>query len=166
MKDGDGRCYTDCDRYGCHCRTNSTSVVDRVTVSLVGKSDAPQLVCLCGDIQAFLPLSLTSNAALSVQQHVNEFTFGQQNLRVQFGYSFSERRQAECGHNLRIDSVSGSIKPLYFGLTDKSINQLEGYHHTDCLWVAGIPSTEQWVATVTPPKQGTQNCALFTILVE
>lgn len=109
MKDGDGRCYTDCDRYGCHCRTNSTSVVDRVTVSLAHDSRS-QLVCLCGDIQAFLPLSLTSNAALSVHQYVNEFTYGQKDLRVQFGYSFSERRQAECGHDLRIDSVSGSLK--------------------------------------------------------
>ena len=33
---------------------------------------------------------------------------------------------------------------------------MEGYHHTDCLWVAGIKPTEQWVATVTPPSQGIQ----------
>jgi hypothetical protein len=118
MKD-DGRCYTECDRQGCHCRTNDTNNIDHIILSMSNRS----IVCLCGDIQvlgrkkksfqnrktsarvisfvfifilkAFLPVSLSSNTRLSVHHHVVEFSFGQPDLAVDLSYRYSTRH--ECG---------------------------------------------------------------------
>ena len=78
------RCYTDYDHYGCLVRTNSTSVVDKrlCRMSLVVKSDALQLVWLCGELEMvhrFKANESHIHMRPSVQQHRNE-----KNLRVQF----------------------------------------------------------------------------------
>lgn len=64
MKDEDGRCYTECDRYGCHCRlvSNQTDMeaVDHVVLSLLSTSgrrnstDGNPAICLCGNVQVSL----------------------------------------------------------------------------------------------------------------
>ena len=65
MKDDDGRCYTECDRYGCYCRmvSNETALesVDHVILSLVDETpfagsqaaggSASNTLCLCGNVQ-------------------------------------------------------------------------------------------------------------------
>nr|CAH0110272.1 unnamed protein product [Daphnia galeata] len=145
MKD-DGRCYTECDRQGCHCRTNDTNNIDHIILSMSNRS----IVCLCGDIQAFLPVSLSSNTRLSVHHHVVEFSFGQPDLAVDLSYRFSSRH--ECGSETFLESATGSISSPLFGLKERSTN--EGYHHTDCLWVATVKPTELWTATIHTPDQG------------
>lgn len=120
MKDDD-QCYTECDRHGCHCRTNHTSSVNHLILATSNRT----LICLCGDFQvktvrlphlfalhfsirlkALLPVSLSSNTRLSVQHHVVEFSFGQPDLTVDYNYSFSSRH--ECGSTTFLDSPTGS----------------------------------------------------------
>jgi hypothetical protein len=48
---------------------------------------------------------------------------------------------------------TGSISSPMFGLKERSTN--EGYHHTDCLWIATVKPTELWTATIHTPGQGT-----------
>ncbi|XP_046649541.1 uncharacterized protein LOC124340849 [Daphnia pulicaria] len=145
MKD-DGRCYTECDRQGCHCRANDTNSVDHIVLSMSNRS----IVCLCGNIQAFLPVSLSSNTRLSVHHHVVEFSFGQPDLAVDLSYRFSTRH--ECGSETFLESPTGSISSPMFGMKERSTN--EGYHHTDCLWIATVKPTELWTATIHTPGQG------------
>jgi hypothetical protein len=47
---------------------------------------------------------------------------------------------------------TGSISSPMFGLKERSTN--EGYHHTDCLWIATVKPTELWTATIHTPGQG------------
>lgn len=187
----DGRCYTECDRQGCHCRTNDTNIINHITLVMSNRST----VCLCGDIQvncatcaidkwilvnlfhvifkAFLPVSLSSNTRISVHHHVVEFSFGQPDLAIDLSYRFSTRY--ECGSESYLESPTGfnftlswwlysikrwwhncktgSISSPLFGQKEKSTN--DGYHHTDCLWIAMVKPTELWTATIYTPDQGT-----------
>lgn len=142
----DGRCYTECDRQGCHCRTNDTNIINHITLVMSNRST----VCLCGDIQAFLPVSLSSNTRISVHHHVIEFSFGQPDLAIDLSYRFSTRY--ECGSESYLESPTGSISSPLFGQKEKSTN--DGYHHTDCLWIAMVKPTELWTATIYTPDQG------------
>jgi hypothetical protein len=54
------------------------------------------------------------------------------------------------------DDGTGSISSPLFGLKERSTN--EGYHHTDCLWIATVKPTELWTATIHTPGQGNSQC--------
>lgn len=51
--------------------------------------------------------------------------------------------------------LSGSVSSPSYGLKDRSTN--DGYHHTDCLWIASVKPTEIWVATIFTPHQGSRS---------
>lgn len=65
MKD-DGRCYTECDRQGCHCRTNDTNNIDHIILSMSNRS----IVCLCGDIQVLYNTSHMKSLKTVKRRHV------------------------------------------------------------------------------------------------
>lgn len=63
---------------------------------------------------------------------------------------------------LIIIGSSGSVSSPSYGLKDRSTN--EGYHHTDCLWIASVKPTEIWVATIFTPHQGIRCVILLNVL--
>lgn len=173
MKD-DGLCHTIVDRYGYHCISNQTDSSNHVVLSI----ENTPLICLCGDIQIFLPIVVTANAPITARHHIADYTFGQPDIAVDFSYDFLAERR-ECGHVTSLDSPSGTrylrksfsalkvitflirlgtILPTHRSRGERSEN--EGFHYTNCLWIATVKPGELWSASIFTPHKGKKKSSI------
>jgi len=150
LKEND-KCYTVCDVNGCQCRTNRSMYgIDHVIVSLTATNQS--LLCLCGNFQELLPISVTSNKDLSALQYVTDFSYNHPNSTLDFSYTFS-RGRTECGPTY-LDSSTGSVSSPHVKADFDEFSRHFYYYHTDCIWVATAKPAEQWSASISTTNKG------------
>ena len=92
--------------------------VDHVIVWLNSYDGSQQAsrpaLCLCGDVQALLPLTLVSNTKLSVDQYVADYRYGKLTAtpRLELAYAFS-KVQESCGP-MHLNAPSGTSRSSFF----------------------------------------------------
>jgi len=150
LKDND-KCFTVCDVNGCQCSTNrSMYSIDHVIVSLSATNQT--LLCLCGNFQSLLPISVTSNKELSALQYVTDFSYNHPNITLDFSYTFS-RGRSECGPTY-LDSSTGFVSSPQVKADFDEFSRHFYYYHTDCIWVATAKPAEQWSASISTTNKG------------